>query len=117
MEIDRVVNSLVQEGVSLALQELHRRSPPVSSSGETSSLSPYGGDSPAYFESPRGPSGFSAPASSGFFGPPPAALAAPHPHSANSSLRNARHLLEVPQQPMRRSLSADMSAKPAQPRP
>ena len=70
--------------------------------GETSSLSPYG--SPACFESPRGPSCFSAPASSGFSGPLPPGHN--HAHSANSSLRNARHL-EVPQP--RRSMSMDMS--------
>ena len=115
VEIDRVVNSLMQEGVSLALQELHRRSPPGTSSGETSSLSPFGGLSPTQTDSPRGPSGFSAPAGGSFAHPFPP----PHPHSAGSSLRGGRWL-EVPEgHAMRRSLSADLGqgGKPPQPRP
>jgi hypothetical protein len=134
VEIDRVVNSLMQEGVTAALQELQRRSPP-SSSGETSSVSPFGYNSPSVSDSPRGPSGFSAPAAGrGFAYPFPAQQQQQQqsgPHSAGSSLRGAQgRWLELPEggsggsgggnPAMRRSLSADMgqgAKTPSQPRP
>ena len=39
LRINRVVDDLMVEGVNAALQELQRRSPPPSSSGETSAVS------------------------------------------------------------------------------